>query len=691
VTVQSDIAPAEAAGNGADGGDPPAGGAGQQPRRRGPAYALRGAAARSHLLLPGLLTAALALRAGGFFPEMPAALAVAMALLLVGRVTLADRPFAGWSPALAVSAGALALFAGWTLLSELWSDAPMRAMTEFDRALAYVLVLGFMGSFAARFGDLDRVLRWVALAIGALAVAALLTRLFPGTFPSSAGRVSSRLAFPLTYWNALGAFCAIGMTLALHCAAGARHGVVARVLGAGVMPVAATTLYFTFSRGGIAAAAIGLIAYIVLVHPRRLPVALLATAPATYLALRAAYDADGLATARFAEFPGQARDVALWVGGCALAAMALRALGILADRRLDAIRITRGRRLALLGGLACAALVAIAVVAVAVDAPQKLDEQRRAFLRTGPDGGDASPDKRDRLTVISANGRVEHWTVALDAFAREPLTGTGAGTFRLEWERERPNDMNVVDGHSLYLEVLAELGWPGLALLLVALVVPLGVAARRLVGPERHAHGAFLAASLALLVHAGVDWDWEMPALFAWFFGAAGLICAARAERVRLGSPARLARVVAALGCLLLAVGPASVIVSQRALDTATRAFKAGDCAVASDGALNSLDALSARPEPFELLGYCDLRAGLDGLAMRAFASARARDPHDWQYAYGQAVANALAGIDPRPMARLALRLNPRDARAQELAAAMRRGGPRRWARAAARARIPFQ
>jgi hypothetical protein len=160
---------------------------------------------------------------------------------------------------------------------------------------------------------------------------------------------------------------------------------------------------------------------------------------------------------------------------------------------------------------------------------------------------------------------------------------------------------------------------------------------------------------------------------------------------VRLGAPGRLARVVAGLACLLLAVGPASVAASQRSLDAATRAFKVGDCTRSVDGALDSLGALSVRAEPFELLGYCDLRAGQDALAVRAFQSARNRDPEDWQYAYGLAVADALAGTDPRPMARLARRLNPREELARRLAARLRGGDPERWARVAARAQIPFQ
>ena len=527
--------------------------------------------------------------------------------------------------------------------------------------------------------------------IGGIAAAAVLTRLYPDIFVTSAGASPSRLAFPLTYYNALGAMCAVGIALALHCTAGARQGPITRILAAGSLPVLAVALYFTFSRGAIAAAAAGLVAYVVLGHPRRLPVALAATAVPVLLAVRAAYAADGLATSEFASFPGEARELATSLAVCALAAMALRALGLLADARLDRISVTSRARRHVLVAAALLGATAATAAAVAVDAPRRVEQRWQAVQqsdRTAPTG-----DLRDRLDGVNTNGRIRHWRVSLDAFAREPLTGTGAGTYRLEWDRERPTEQNVTDAHSLYLEVLGELGLPGLGLLVAGLLVPLGVASRRLLGAERTAHAAFVAGGLALLLHAGLDWDWEMPALFAWYFGGAGLVCAAHAERGWRWSPGRLTRVTAGLGCLLLMLAPVSVAASQRALDNGTAAFKRGDCAGAVDGALDSLDALGVRPEPFELLGYCNLRAGREDLAVRAFVSARARDTKDWQYAYGLAVAQALEGTtDPRPAARLARRLNPRDVRTRELAAALARGdGPRRWARAAARARIPFR
>ena len=660
----------------------------QPARARGVARAVPALGMRWQLALPAVLTLALAFRAGGFFLGTTALLAVLLAVALVGRVTLGRSPFAGWSPALAGAAGALGLLAAWTLLSALWSDAPFRALSEFDRTLAYTLALCLVGSFATRRGDLDHALRAVAAAFVVIAAAALVVRLFPETFVTDPGKEPSRLAFPLTYWNAMGVACAIGVVLALHCTSGARQGLVARVLGAGALPVLATTLYLTFSRGGIAAALLGVLLYVLLAHPRRLPLALLSAGIPTFFALRETYRSDSLAAGGFVT--AEATHVAVAIAICCLAAMVLRALCVVVDRRLDAFVVSRrARRTALLGS-AVALGGALLFTVLATEVPERVDDQRREFFEARGIG--ATGDQRDRLSESGANGRIGHWNVALDAFRAHPSTGTGAGTFRLEWERERESTMNVVDAHSLYLEALAELGWPGLLLLGVALLLPLGVALRRLWGPDRHVHAAFLAASLALLVHAGIDWDWEMPALFVWFFTTAAIVCAAPASKTRMPPPpGRIARVVAGLGCLFLAVAPAAAMASQSGLDRATRAFREADCATAVDGALDSLGTLRVRPEPYELLGYCNLRARQFPLALAAMQAAHRRDPSNWEYAYGLAVAQALDGEDPRPAAALALRLNPRDVRAEELHSAFARGGPRRWARAAARARVPFQ
>jgi len=111
--------------------------------------------------------------------------------------------------------------------------------------------------------------------------------------------------------------------------------------------------------------------------------------------------------------------------------------------------------------------------------------------------------------------RAWYWHVAWQEAAAAPVAGRGAGTFELAWLEEQPIPASVRDAHSLYLETLAELGVVGLGLLVLALAPPLLVAFR---GASAAAAGGYV----AFLFHAGVDWDWEMPAVTV-----AGLLCGA--------------------------------------------------------------------------------------------------------------------------------------------------------------------
>lgn len=116
--------------------------------------------------------------------------------------------------------------------------------------------------------------------------------------------------------------------------------------------------------------------------------------------------------------------------------------------------------------------------------------------------------------LARAGDRPHYWHVAWEDVRDAPLVGRGAGAFDLSWLERRPIDANAQDAHSLYLETLAELGLVGLVLLLLALAPPLVVALRGTRAP------AAAAGYAAFLVHAGVDWDWELPAVTV-----AGLLC----------------------------------------------------------------------------------------------------------------------------------------------------------------------
>jgi O-antigen ligase len=142
-------------------------------------------------------------------------------------------------------------------------------------------------------------------------------------------------------------------------------------------------------------------------------------------------------------------------------------------------------------------------------------------------GRTGAPTGTSRLTSVESN-RYAYWRVALDTFADHPLKGVGTAGYRVEWLQRRHFAETVRDAHSLYLETLAELGIVGFAALAALFG---GVAAR--IRPETAVAGAALAA---WAVHAGVDWDWEMPALTLVAVLLAGSVLARAAPRARAGA-----------------------------------------------------------------------------------------------------------------------------------------------------------
>lgn len=649
--------------------------------RAAPGYAL--------LLLPGALTAYLGFHAGGFFPDGTAAATIVVCLALVLRATLAERPAAGLGALGVLALGLLGAFAGWTLLSGAWSDATGRALIEFDRALLYLLACALFATLPRSAVGL-RVMLWgLAAAATVICLVGLVSRVLPDLLPTAPNVSNERLAYPVTYWNALGMLAALGVLACFHITASEREPRVARVLAAAAIPGISVTLYFTFSRGAIAVLVVGLIAYAVAGRPRCLASAVLAAVPATAVAVVVAYGADLLATKdpTAPAASGQADRVAL-VTAIAIAAAGLLRLALLRlDVRLARIRPIRWRRRAVVAGSA-AALVVVVAVSLALDVPGQLEHQYDRFVEGG--GVETGGDARRRLLNPANNGRLDHWRVALDAYREDSLKGQGAGTYEIAWARDRPQQFVVIDAHSLYLEALAELGVVGLVLLGGALLVILVAAALRIGGADRALYAAVFAMALAWVIRAGVDWDWEMPVVTLWSFALGGAVLARPADaRPALGAPPRLARVAAGLLGLALALTPAAIYLSQVELDRATKSFERGDCPGAVDAALASTSALSARPEPFELLAYCDVRLGRPGLALRAIEEAIGRDPGSWKLRYGYAIVRAAAGRDPRPAARAALRLNPRDPLTRDAVRRFRTNDPKKWRRRALMARLP--
>ncbi len=308
-------------------------------------------------------------------------------------------------------------------------------------------------------------LRGLAVAIVVVCVCGLITRVLPDVWPIAGTVADERLSYPLTYWNALGLLAAVGTILCFHFACSRSEPPAVRVLGAAAVPVLTTILFFTFSRGAIAAGIVGLITYMAIARPPALLSGLVAAVPAAVVAIVAAYGADLLATAdpTSPAAVDQGKEVALVVGACAVTAALLRLLLLRLDSRLslDALP-ARARRLlpVALGAGAVAAVVAL----VALGAPGYVGDKYDRFVERGETPVGQLGDPRTRLTDPSNNGRIDQWDVAVQTFRGSPLEGEGAGTYQNVWVRERPITLTVRDAHSLYVEVLAELGLVGLAI-----------------------------------------------------------------------------------------------------------------------------------------------------------------------------------------------------------------------------------
>jgi hypothetical protein len=109
---------------------------------------------------------------------------------------------------------------------------------------------------------------------------------------------------------------------------------------------------------------------------------------------------------------------------------------------------------------------------------------------------------------VPGTGRA-YWRVALETARDHPVLGAGSGSFASLW-RASAADRGARDAHSAFVEAVAELGVPGLCLLGVVLLVPFaaGVRARRTpwVAVATGAYGA-------VILHAAIDWDRELPVI----------------------------------------------------------------------------------------------------------------------------------------------------------------------------------
>jgi O-Antigen ligase len=602
---------------------------------------------------------------GGYFPSawgwatFPLLWVAALALVLRERVRLSgsERAFLGLLVALTA----------WILLSATWSVASAPSILEAERGLLYVAGIAAV-LLVTRSRNVPQLLGGLLAAICAIGVFSLATRLFPDRVGVYDATSVYRLAQPIGYWNGLAIFTGMGVLIALAFACRSRSLLVRAA--AAVAPVLLLpTFYFTFGRGAWIALAVGA-GFAVAIDPRRLQLlaGLVALLPLPAVAVWLASHEPGLthagAPVSQAVHEGHHLALILLLLGAGNAVIAL-AFALIGDR----IEPTLWVRRAFAISFALAIVVAVSAIFARYGGPTTLAQKGYRAFKAPPPHVQGNLNKR--LLSFSGNGRAELWRLAWDDARAHPVVGAGAGTYERYFLVHQPPQIGRVrDAHGLYVETLAELGPLGLILLIGALALPLsvlGIARRHPLVPG--AAGAYA----AYLVHTGVDWDWELPAvtLTGLLCGTCLLVAARSSQRSpRLSSSARwigVAALVAATG--LAAVG----LVGNTALSRSNVARQNGDWAAAARDARRARTWMPWSPTPWVALGRAQLGAGLLPAARANFRKAASMDPGDWENWYRLAIASR--GGERRHALREAARLFPA---AESLQAAAGQGRPNR-------------
>jgi O-Antigen ligase len=590
--------------------------------------------------------AGLAADNGGYSATTGGWSSVALCAIAAVFVALSGVPRLGAVEAIVLAA--MVALSAWTFASAIWSVSVTRSPLEGERSLVYVSGLTVALLLSRRAGGRAIVIgTW--LAITAVSTYALLTRVFPEQFGVYDQVSGNRLSSPLGYWNALGLFAAIGCVLALGLAA--RAVVWVRMAAAASTVVLVLTLYFTFGRGAWVALFVGVLAAVVF-DRRRLQFVVTTLVVAAWPAIAVCYASRAHALTRVDVPISAAQKDGHAVAVISVIVLTIAALSMLVLETLEGrSRLTRSRALrwAFVALVACGLAVSISVVLHRYGSPVRIARDAwHSFVTPLPV---KAPNLNARLFTLSANGRIDHWRVAVHEFERHPLLGSGAGTYGEYWFQLRPSAFIAHDAHSVYLETLAELGPIGLALLVLVLG-GLVVAAARSASPLAPAAVGALAA---YALHAAADWDWEVPALLLAAMLPALAVAGAEASR----SGRRLWHRGAAVGVVLLVGGLALfTLLGNIALARSSNASDSTDWRHAASEARSAMTLAPWSAEPWRELAVAQVGLGEIGSARSSLVHAVKIEPRDWSLWYqlsevstGALHRRALAQVD---------RLNPK-------------------------------
>lgn len=513
-----------------------------------------------------------------------------------------------------------------TALSVIWSVSPEQSWFHANKTLGYLFA--FAGALAAvrlAPGGWPVVLRGILLGAGIVVAYALLSRVFPGSL--AADELYARIGAPYGYWNAVGTTAALAVVPALWLGARRSGHQPANALAFPLLGLLVVALFLSYSRGALAAAAIGAALWLAFVPLRLRSLAVLAVsaagaAPVILWALgQDAFTEDGV--------PLAVREAVASEFGLLLVAMVVvlslagLAAGFLAARRPPSRAL---RRRAGIAALAVAALLPVAGVVALATSERGIGgtwddlTSEEAVVTGGP----------ERLTSAGSS-RARYWREAFDIFEDNLVRGAGADSFRTARLPYRKDVLVSGHAHGYVAQTAADLGLLGLGVSALLALAWLWAAARTLAvrdplrrvpwDAERVGLAALALAAVVFGVHSALDWTWFVPApalmallAAAWVAGrgpagerppGARLRMLGSLPRPRLAAAAAV--LVAALVCAWTAWQPER---SQSAGDEALALLEEGELARAAREADRARDLNPLSPRPLFIKAQIQDRAG---------------------------------------------------------------------------------
>jgi hypothetical protein len=441
----------------------------------------------------------------------------------VGAGALAGLPRPELSREAVAALGFLIAFVAWEGVSVLWSIEADRSWAYLNRGLVYVAFAG-VGLWLGPW-----VREWAYVLAGALALPlgwALLGKAVPAL--GSSGRIA-RLSSPIGYWNALGLLFAMALPLALWLAARREHRHWLRAAGVVYVYAILVGLLLTYSRGGVLAAVLAIVIWLVLGSPRVESAAALLLGGGAGLGVAGwAFTRPGLTTDNAAHalrvHDGAWFGVVFVLGAAAVGALAY-SVSLVEERRPlnDARRRLIGR--VLLGVLVAAVTLGL-VVLIAAARPQAwyrdfTSQPTDTALQGGP----------QHLVNASSSSRWLWWKEAWRAWNGSPWRGTGAGSFELTHRMLRTNNIVVTEPHNVLLQFLTETGVVGFFFAFASIAAATVGVVRRLRRRSEPAAVALAALAAAYVLHGFVDFDWDFVAVTAPFLLSVGALLGGAAVR----------------------------------------------------------------------------------------------------------------------------------------------------------------